>query len=72
MFIVDLPVGTKFYVDGNLLAVEVCEDIDCVPTPCGKCYFFKVGKLCSSVLSCVSSYREDGNDVIFKKVEEKQ
>ena len=72
MIKVDLPVGTKFYVDGDLLTVKKYDIFDCDPTPCGKCYFFKVGEICSCQLFCSETNRRDGVDVIFKKVEEKQ
>lgn len=72
MIKVDLPVGTMFYVDGDLLTVKESEDFGCAYAPCSDCYFFKVGKICSSPLSCTDTYRKDGIDVIFNKVEEKQ
>lgn len=72
MIKVDLPIGTLFYVDGDLLTVKKLGLFDCNPTPCSKCYFFKVGRICTCMLSCTDTNRRDGVDVIFKKVEEKQ
>lgn len=72
---VDLPVGTQFYVDGDLLIVKECETSEFDPQPCHGCYFFEndTSIICGEdfSLSCVCSDRKDRSSVIFSKVEEK-
>lgn len=69
---VDLPVGTKFYVDGVLLTVKEGQKYGVLYAPCDGCYFYKAGIVCSCQLSCAETNRRDRVDVVFKKVEEKQ
>ena len=63
------PIGEKFEYEGTTLeVVEAKED------PCEGCYFIDskyclIGDVQDIEGYCFSSVREDGKDVIFKKVE---
>ena len=62
------PIGEKFEYDGDML--EVVEEKE----GCKGCYFIdSKACLCGEAQDitgyCFSSVREDGKDVIFKKVE---
>lgn len=62
-----MKIGERF--KGNKVTLEVVEEID----GCNGCYFRHFTN-CSPVYvlvdECVGMHREDGMDVIFKKVEE--
>ena len=63
---IDLPIGTRFYLDDKL--VEVVENIDAEGDFCADCVFKFDNDVCCEMFECSKYFRKDKTYVCFKEV----